>query len=145
MLLLLRYEKIKLIFLWCIVAWHVSWTILIITICCEINVGLFLLVKSIHFSPKHNNLTFGQVWVPPRTPNNIVTLILLVSKGSRKIKNPPLMAGPLRNFFWNFFFILLPFKNKNYFTLDNISKYGHITLKFVGRYFDLVVTIFSKK
>ena len=24
MLLLLRYEKIKLIFLWCIVAWHVS-------------------------------------------------------------------------------------------------------------------------
>ena len=44
-----------------------------------------------------------------------------------------------------FFFILLPFKNKNYFTLDNLSKYGHITLKFVGRYFYLVVTIFSKK
>jgi hypothetical protein len=38
---------------------------------------------------------------------------------------------------------LLPFKNKNYFTLDNLSKYGHITLKFVGRYFYLVVTIFS--
>ena len=48
--------------------------------------------------------------------------------------------------FKTFFFILLPpFKNKNYFTLDNLSKYGHITLKFVGRYFYLVVTIFSKK
>ena len=35
--------------------------------------------------------------------------------------------------------------NKNYFTLDNLSKYGHITLKLVGRYFYLVVTIFSKK
>ena len=34
---------------------------------------------------------------------------------------------------------MLPFKNKNYFTLDNLSKYGHITLKFVGRYFYLVV------
>ena len=44
-----------------------------------------------------------------------------------------------------FFFILLPFKNKNYFTLDNLSKYGHITLKFVSRYFYLVVTVFSKK
>ena len=29
--------------------------------------------------------------------------------------------------------IVLPFKNKNYFTLDNLSKYGHITLKFFGR------------
>ena len=68
------------------------------------------------------------------------------------------MAGPLRGgggkgwatkekrtFLKLFFFILLPFKNKNYFTLDNLSKYGHITLKFVGRYFYLVVTIFSKK
>ena len=43
------------------------------------------------------------------------------------------------------FFILLPFKNKHYFTLDNLSKYGHIMLKFVGRYFYSVVTIFSKK
>ena len=43
------------------------------------------------------------------------------------------------------FYVMLPFKNKNYFTLDNLSKYGHITLKFVGRYFYLVVTIFSKK
>ena len=69
------------------------------------------------------------------------------SMGSRK-KNPPLMAGPLRKkelFMKRFFFILLPFKNENYFTLDNLSKHGHITLKFVGRYFYLVVTIFSKK
>ena len=62
-----------------------------------------------------------------------------VCKGSRQKKVHPLVAGPLRggggkgraikekkNFFWNFFFILLPFKN----TLDNLSKYGHITLKF---------------
>ena len=36
--------------------------------------------------------------------------------------------------FLNFFFILFPFKNKNYFTLlDNLSKYWNITLKFVGR------------
>ena len=33
-------------------------------------------------------------------------------------------GGPLRNKF--FLKILLPFKNKNNFTLDN-SKYGHIT------------------
>ena len=44
------------------------------------------------------------------------------------------MAGPLRGgggkgrdikekrtFFGNFFFILFPFKNKNYFTLDNLE------------------------
>ena len=40
---------------------------------------------------------------------------------------------------------MFPFKNKNYFTFDNLSKYGHITLKFVGSYFIWVVTIFSKK
>ena len=68
------------------------------------------------------------------------------------------MAGPLREgggegramkekktFFETCFFILLPFKKKNYFTLDNLWKYGHIMLKFVGRYFYWVVTIFSKK
>ena len=32
--------------------------------------------------------------------------------------------GPLRKF-----------ENKNYFTLDNSSKYGHITFKFVGYVF----------
>ena len=69
------------------------------------------------------------------------------------------MAGPLRGggggkgsvikekitflkLFKNF---LLPFENKNYFTLGNFSKYGHITLKFVLRYFIWVVTIFSTK
>ena len=41
--------------------------------------------------------------------------------------------------------LLLPFKNKNYFTLDNLSKYGHITLKIVGRCFYWVVTIFPPK
>ena len=53
------------------------------------------------------------------------------------------MAGPFRGdggkgpaikekitFFLTFFLILLPFK-KNYFTLDNLSNYEHITLKFV--------------
>ena len=30
-----------------------------------------------------------------------------------------------------FFFISFPFKSKKYFTLDNLSTYGHITLKFV--------------
>jgi len=38
------------------------------------------------------------------------------------------------NFFKIYFLILLPFKSKNYFTLNNLSKYGHIALKFVGRY-----------
>ena len=42
------------------------------------------------------------------------------------------------------FFLLLPFKNK-YFTLDNLSTYEHITLKYVGRYFYWFVTILSKK
>ena len=65
-------------------------------------------------------------------------------KGSRKKKVPPLMGRPLRGgwvkaaplrkkeLFLKFFFILLPLKNINYFTLDNLSKYGHIMLKFVG-------------
>ena len=47
-------------------------------------------------------------------------------------------AGPLRKkelFLKLFFFILLPFKNKNYFTLDNLSKYGHITLKILKTFF----------
>ena len=44
-----------------------------------------------------------------------------------------------RTVFETFFFMLLPFKNRNYFTLDNLSKYGLITLKFVGRYFYLVL------
>ena len=81
-----------------------------------------------------------------------------LTKGSRKKKSSFLSGRATkrgggkgratkekRTFFKTFFFILLPFKNKNYFTLDNLSKYGHITLKFVGRYFYLVVTIFSKK
>ena len=57
------------------------------------------------------------------------------------------MAGPLRGgggVKGRPFKILLPFKNKNYFTLDNLSKYGHIAFKFVGRYFIWVATIFSK-
>ena len=49
------------------------------------------------------------------------------------------------NFFSDFYsFFLLPFKYWNHFTLDNLLKYGHITLKFIGRYFYWVVTIFSK-
>ena len=59
------------------------------------------------------------------------------------------MAGPLRGeggggkgpaikdqitFFGTFKKVLVPFKNKKYFTLDNL-----------GRYFICVVTIFSKK
>ena len=39
---------------------------------------------------------------------------------------------------------MLPLENKNYFTLDNLSKYGNNTLKFGGRFFIWVVTIFSK-
>ena len=78
--------------------------------------------------------------------------------GKSQKKVHPLVAGPLRGgggvkagplrkkeLFLKLFCPLLSFKNKNYFTLDNLSKYGHITLKFVGRYLYLVVTIFSKK
>ena len=70
--------------------------------------------------------------------------------GKPQKKVPPLMARPLRGgggkgraLKEKGTFFLLPFKN--YFTLDNLSKYGHITLKFIGRYFIWVVTIFSKK
>ena len=63
-------------------------------------------------------------------------------KGSRKKKGRAIKKK--RTFFETFIFILLPFKNKNYFTLHNLSKYGHITLKFVGRYFYLVFTRFPK-
>ena len=64
--------------------------------------------------------------------------------GSRK-KVILLMAVPLRgggkglaikkkNIYFLIIFILLPFKNNKNFTLDKLSTYGHITLKFVGRY-----------
>ena len=43
-----------------------------------------------------------------------------------------------------FFLILLPFKNKNCFALDNLSKYGNFTLKFFGMYFIWVATIVSE-
>ena len=44
--------------------------------------------------------------------------------------------------FFNIFFILLPFTNKTYFTLDNLSTYGHITLKFsVGKFQNLFPAI----
>ena len=33
--------------------------------------------------------------------------------------------------FFIFFIFFLPFKDKNYLSLDNLSKYGHIMLKFV--------------
>ena len=87
-----------------------------------------------------------------------LTKIVRLREAAKTKQNPPLMAGPLRGgrggkgraikekrTFFYFFFILLPFKNKNYFTLDNLSIYGNIKLKFVGRYFYLLVTIFSKK
>ena len=88
----------------------------------------------------------------------VLTINVAALWEAAKKKVHPLVAGPLRGggvgkgraikekrtFFETFFFILLPFKNKNYFTLDILSKYGHITLKLVGRYFYLVVTIFSK-
>ena len=44
-----------------------------------------------------------------------------------------------------FFSILLTFKNSKYFTLDNLSIYGHIMLKLVSRYFYWFVSIFAKK
>ena len=50
-----------------------------------------------------------------------------------------------RTFLEFFFLFYCHLKNKKYFTLDNLSKYGHITLKFFGRYIYLVVTIYSKK
>ena len=37
-----------------------------------------------------------------------------------------------------FFFYLLPFKNNTYFTVVNLSSYGHITLKFFQQVFSLV-------
>ena len=37
-----------------------------------------------------------------------------------------------------------PLMKKNFFTLDNLSKYGHITLKFVGRYFSGLLKYFPK-
>ena len=67
------------------------------------------------------------------------------------------MAGPLRGggggkgraiikkeLFFKLFFILLPFKNKNYFTLDNLSKYGHITLKLSVGIFTWLLQYFPK-
>ena len=62
-------------------------------------------------------------------------------------KNPPLKAGPLRvgGGKGRATKEKITFKDKNYFTLDNLPKYGNITLKFAGSYFYLLVTIYSKK
>ena len=77
-----------------------------------------------------------------------------IREAAKKI--PPLMAGPLRggggkgraikekNFFWNFFFNFVTTKKWKLFYLGDLSKYGNITLKFAGRYFYLLVTIFPK-
>ena len=51
----------------------------------------------------------------------------------------------MKSIIGTFFKILLPFKNKILFILDNLLKYGHITLKFVGRYFHWVVAIYFPK
>ena len=50
---------------------------------------------------------------------------------------------PLRRFF--LFIFYYHFKKFKYFTLDNLSGYGYITLKLVGRYFYWLVTIFAEK
>ena len=55
------------------------------------------------------------------------------------------MGRPGKRIFFDFFLIQLSLKNKKYFTFDILSKYEHITLKFVGRYVYWVVTIFSNK
>ena len=65
-----------------------------------------------------------------------------MSKSEGILREAAKKGRPLRK---KDFFFKLPFRNKNYFTLDKLSKYGHITLKFVGRYFYLVVyNIFQK-
>ena len=40
-----------------------------------------------------------------------------------------------KNLFFIIFIVFLPYKNKKYYSLDNLLSYGHtrITLKFVGR------------
>ena len=48
-------------------------------------------------------------------------------------------GGELRPCHQEVFF--MPFKKK-YFPFDNLSTYGHIMLKFFGRYFYWLVTIF---
>ena len=54
-------------------------------------------------------------------------------------KNPPLMAARAnkekRTFFDTYLLILLPFKNKKYFTLDNLSKYETKVVKIRFRLF----------
>ena len=40
---------------------------------------------------------------------------------------------------------MLPFKNEKSFTLDNLSKYGHITLKIVDSILSGSLQYFSKK
>ena len=45
--------------------------------------------------------------------------------GGVGVKGRPLREK--KNFFFTFVLILLPFKNKNYSALDNLSKYGDIS------------------
>ena len=51
-------------------------------------------------------------------------------------------AGPLRK--KELFFMFLPFNNKNYFTLDNLSKYGNITLSLSVVIFNCLLQYFPR-
>ena len=63
----------------------------------------------------------------------------------RAIRGGVVGKGPAIKEPRNFFFkCCCHLKIKIIFTLDNLSKYGHIMLKVVGRYFIWVVTIFPK-
>ena len=89
----------------------------------------------------------------PTTTQSYTHVILVLVKGSRKKKVPLLMARPLRG---EGGLKARPLRKKNhssgpatsggtFFLRLPLSNYGHITLKFVGRYFYLVVKIFKKK
>ena len=72
--------------------------------------------------------------------DNLASLHTFLGKPQKKV--PPLMARPLRGGWVKAGPIRKNFcchLKKKYFTLDNLSKYEYITLKFVGRYFYLVV------
>ena len=52
---------------------------------------------------------------------------------ARQLREGGVKASPSRNKeLFKTFIHFVAFKNKNYFTFDNLSKYGHITVKFVG-------------
>ena len=111
--------------------------------------------KNIYFSKQLHNKTNIST-IPEAIKKNNHDSYICMYKGSRKKKRSSTNGQAIKRgggkgraikekrTFLKLFFIMLPFKNKNYFTVDNLSKYGHITLSLSAGIFTWLLQYFPK-